>query len=131
MTIDSEASERRDPRTHALIGAAMEVHRVLGCGFLEAVYRHALARELESRNIAFVTEVQLPISYKGVVLDCGYRADFIVFDEVIVEIKAFGKLGSTEEAQVINYLKASGRAVGLLLNFGTIRLEFRRFVLTK
>ena len=76
----------KDPRTYAIIGAAIEVHRQLGHGFLEAVYQEALAIELEGRNIPFAREVELPLSYKGRLLRCSYRADFTCFDEVIVEI---------------------------------------------
>jgi GxxExxY protein len=109
----------------------MEVNRQLGCGFLEPVYQAALAIEFASRTIPFRPEVKLPVFYKEVQLDALYRVDFICFDEVVVELKALARLAGTEEAQVINYLKASGLSIGLLLNFGTRSLEHRRFVLTK
>jgi GxxExxY protein len=118
----------KDPRTYAIIGAAIEVHRQLGHGFLEAVYQEALAIELEGRNIPFAREVELPVSYKGRLLRCSYRADFTCFHEVIVEIKALKALAGPEEAQIINYLKATGFRTGLLMNFGTPRLEYKRFV---
>ncbi len=117
-----------DPRTYAIIGAAIEVHRRLGKGFLEAVYQEALAIELGARHIPFRKEAELPLSYKGTRLACTYRADFICFDEVVVELKALRALSGSEEAQIINYLKASGHQTGLLLNFGTQRLEHKRFV---
>ncbi|MEX2285483.1 MAG: GxxExxY protein [Planctomycetaceae bacterium] len=120
----------RDPRTHAIIGAAMEVHRVLGNGFSEPVYQRALAVEFQLRGIPFDDEVGLPIFYKGTLLDASYRADFICYGEIIVELKALTTLCGTEEAQVINYLKATTFKVGLLLNFGKPSLEFRRFVCT-
>ena len=102
--------------------------RQLGNGFLEAVYQEALAIELASRGIQFQKEVELPISYKGACLKCGYRADFVCFDGVIVELKALRALSGSEEAQIINYLKASGYRTGLLLNFGAARLDFKRYV---
>ena len=98
----------RDPRTYAIIGAAMEVHKQLGCGFLEPVYQEALAVEFSKRAILFDREVSLPIFYKAVRLDTPYRVDFICSNEVAVELKALAKLSGTEEAQLINYPKASG-----------------------
>ncbi|MBI4480051.1 MAG: GxxExxY protein [Acidobacteria bacterium] len=123
--------EEKDSRTHAIIGASMEVHRHLGCGFLEAVYQEALAMELAARGVPFRKEEQLPIFYKGQRLDTYYRADLICFDSVIVEIKALDRLSGVEEAQILNYLKATGKEVGLLLNFGTKSLQYRRFVCTQ
>lgn len=121
---------QRDPRTHAIIGAAIEVHRQLGCGFLEAVYQEALALELTARTISYRREVELPVLYKGSRLSTHYRADFICFDAVIVEVKALARLSGVEEAQVINYLKVTGKEVGLIVNFGRESLEYRRFVLS-
>jgi GxxExxY protein len=119
-----------DPRTYAIIGAAMEVHRQLGCGFLEPVYQEALAMEFSNCSVEFHRELKFPISYKGRVLETYYRPDFICFGSVVVELKALSRLSSIEESQVINYLKVSGFQTGLLLNFGTRSLEKRRFVLT-
>lgn len=121
---------QRDPRTHAIIGAAMEVHRQLGCGFLESVYQEAFGLELKNQGIPFIRELRFPVVYKGHQLSCQYRPDFICFDSVIVELKALAQLGSVEESQLINYLKVTGYHVGLLLNFGTKSLQQRRFVLS-
>jgi len=90
-------SDNRDPRTYAIVGAAMEVHGQLGCGFLEAVYHEALAAEFASRTIAFGSEIELPVFYKGRQLTTFYRADFVCYGEVIVELKALAKLSSIEE----------------------------------
>jgi GxxExxY protein len=120
-----------DPRTYSIIGAAMEVHRQLGCGFLEPVYQESVAIEFAVRDIPFRRELKLPIEYKGQRLTVQYAPDFICFESVIVELKALTRMSGTEEAQVINYLKATGFQVGLLLNFGARSLDHRRFALTK
>lgn len=117
-----------DPQTYAIIGAAMEVHKTLGHGFLEAVYQEALAREFSMRSMPFRREAEMPVLYKGERLNTGYRADFVCFDAVVVELKALQAIGGTEEAQVINYLKATGLQCGILLNFGTTSLQYKRLV---
>ena len=122
---------QNDPRTYAIIGAAMEVHKHLGCGFLEAVYQEAMELEMIERSIPFESQVQLPIQYKGRLLQTFYRADVIGYGSVIVELKALGQIGGIEEAQIINYLKATGYETGLILNFGRTSLEYKRFVLSK
>ena len=119
---------KRDERTYAVIGAAMEVHGVLGSGFLEPVYQEAMAQELTFCGVPSRREVELPIFYKGEKLHTTYRVDFICFESVVVEIKALARLGGTEEAQILNYLKASGHEIGLLLNFGARSLENKRYV---
>jgi GxxExxY protein len=124
-------ASKKDPKTFELIGAAMEVHRELGCGFLEAVYQEAYVLELTKRGVPFRREVDLPVFYKSQKLNTAYRADFICYDSIIVELKALSKLGKVECAQVINYLKATGLTVGVLLNFGASSLEYQRFALTK
>ncbi|MBI5835509.1 MAG: GxxExxY protein [Armatimonadetes bacterium] len=122
------SGEPRDPETYAIIGAAFEVHRVLGSGFLEAVYQDALQIEYGIRGIPYDREVQLPVVYKEVQLPSSYRADFVCYDEVIVETKALSKVGGIEESQVLNYLRATGYRRALLLNFGAKSLETKRFV---
>ncbi len=117
-----------DPDTYTIIGAAMEVHRVLGCGFLEGVYQDALAKEFVLRRIPFEREIDVPVYYKQQRLAATFRPDFICGKTVIVELKALQKVGGAEEAQVLNYLKATGLRKGLLLNFGAPSLFFRRYV---
>jgi GxxExxY protein len=121
--------EMRDPQTYAIIGAAMEVHRELGRGFLEACYCEALKVEFEQRSIPFQSESKLKITYKGRELPCTYRADFVCFESVIVEVKALGQLTGVERSQAIHYLKATSFKVALLLNFGTDSLQYERIVL--
>lgn len=121
---------QRDPLTYTVIGAAMAVHRELGPGFAEAVYQEALALELAELALPFAREVKLPIRYKGRILRKGFRADFVIGERLILEIKALREVGGVEEAQILNYLKAGGRSTGLLLNFGGPRLTYRRFIWT-
>lgn len=111
-----------------IIGAAMEVHRILGHGFLELVYQESLAIELKNRNILFEREKLLKINYKGQELQQYYKADFVCYDEIIVELKALSELNSDHDAQVLNYLKATGLRLGLLINFGTTSLQYKRLV---
>ncbi|MEZ5285426.1 MAG: GxxExxY protein [Vicinamibacterales bacterium] len=119
-----------DSRTFAIIGAAMEVHRTLGCGLLESLYRDALCIEFELRHIPFATEVACAVDYKGHRLRGHYRIDFVCFSDVIVEVKARSATGAAEQAQVINYLAATSHETALLLNFGGPRLDYRRFILS-
>ena len=124
----SADNNQRDPETFVIIGAAMEVHRELGHGFLEAVYQEALAIELAVRKIPFQREVPLAVNYKGQKLACSYRADFVCYENVLVELKAISQLTGADEAQVINEMKATGMQRALLFNFGAPSLEYKRRV---
>lgn len=126
--VSQTTMDSRDPQTRSIIGAAMEVHRQLGPGFLEAVYQEALAIELADRGIPFQREQELPIDYGGRRLSCKYRADFVCYEDLIVELKATQGLTGHDEAQVLHYLKATKLKRGLLFNFGCPSLEFKRFV---
>ena len=121
----------RDEQTYAIIGAAMEVHRELGHGFLEAVYQSALALEFSERGIPFEAEVPLVVNYKGRKLSCAYRADFICYEQVVVETKAISQLSPADYSQVINELKATGFDRGLLINFGAPSLQYQRFAMSE
>jgi GxxExxY protein len=123
-----KSAQSADKETYAIIGAAMTVHRELGYGFLEAVYQDALEKEFQFLNIPYRRECRLPIFYRGQQLNSFYQVDFICFDSVIVELKALQQLSGTEEAQVINYLRASNLHRALLLNFGTKSLQHKRLV---
>jgi GxxExxY protein len=118
-----------DPQTYEIIGAAMEVHRTLGHGFLEAVYQEALEWEFVARGVPYKREVEIPVHYKSAKLRCGYRADFLCFDAVLVETKAMTQLTGVDEAQAINYMKATDLHRALLFNFGSSSLQHKRLVL--
>jgi len=113
--------------TFAVIGAAMEVHKILGPGFLEAVYQVALERELTLCGIPFEKQVKLPVSYKDVLIG-EYVADFVIDGKLIIEIKAVSNFNSQHHAQAMHYLAATGCRLALLLNFGTGSLEHRRVI---
>lgn len=116
--------------SYEIIGAAMKAHQELGFGFLEEVYQQALEYEFKDVLIPYEREVPLKIRYKNEYLDKEYIADFICYDKIIVELKALSAVTSDHEAQVINYLKATGFKLGLLINFGTKSLFYKRLVLT-
>ncbi len=109
-----------DELSKVIIGAAIDVHRHLGPGLLETAYQQCLARELSLRNIAFETEKPIPVKYKGIKLDCGYRLDFMVGDKVILELKAVERLLPIHDAQMLTYLKLTGCKLGILLNFNAM-----------
>jgi len=114
---------------YAVVGAAIEVHRELGPGFLEPVYQEAMEIELVERAIPFHSQRALSICYKDHLLVKHYVPDLLCYDQMIVELKALDRLSGTEESQLLNYLKASGLRVGLLVNFGSHgKLEWKRFV---
>ncbi len=116
--------------SYAIIDATMEVHRILGSGFLEGVYQAALANEFTLRGITFEQQVRLPVCYKDTLVG-EYITDFVVEGKIILEIKSVSTLNDAHKAQAINYLAATGYQLALLLNFGQASLEHRRIVRTK
>ena len=120
----------RQRESYDIMGAAMQVYNTLGIGFLEAVYQEALALEFTKRGIPFKQEKELKIFYDGQELQQSYRADFVCYDDIIVELKAVSDLDDSHRSQVYNYLKATGYKLGLLINFGHYNgLEYERKVL--
>jgi GxxExxY protein len=115
--------EGLNQRTAAVIDAAMRVHSKLGPGLLESAYEVCLAHELRNRGFVILTQFPIPVRYDGVCVDAGYRADILVDDEVIVEVKAVSKLISIHEEQLLSYLRLAGRRVGLLINFHEVHLK--------
>ena len=107
----------RDPFTGKIIGCAIEVHRALGPGLLESTYQQCLAHELRLNNIDFSLEHPLPVEYKGIRLDCGYRVDLLVENRLIIELKAVDQIKGIHKAQLLTYMKLSGMETGLLINF--------------
>ena len=114
-----------------VIGCAIEVHRVLGPGLLESTYEHCLARELSLNNIEFITQHPLPVEYKGVRIDCGYRVDVLIANEIILELKTVHELMPIHEAQLLTYMRLAGMKQGFLINFNVRRLKdgLKSFVL--
>ncbi len=113
---------------YKIVGAAMQVHTELGCGFLEAVYQEVFEYELQNANISYEKEKEIRIKYKDIILNKRYFADFVCYGKIIIELKAQTKLCAEHESQILNYLKATGLKVGLLINFGSQSLEWKRFV---
>ena len=116
--------------TYKIIGAAQDVHKDLGSGFLEKVYQESLELEFRSRNIPYKREYPTPIYFKDKKLDCNYRCDFFCFDKIIVELKAVKELNNDFYAQTMHYLKATKKELGLLINFGEISLKVKRIIWT-
>jgi GxxExxY protein len=127
---DTENTER-DPISSSVIGAAIEVHRILGPGLLESAYEECLCHEVSLRGIAFERQLALPVNYKGVKLDCGYRLDIVLPGKLVIEVKAVEALAPIHDAQLLTYLKLAGIRTGLLLNFNVplLRDGIRRLVL--
>jgi GxxExxY protein len=115
---------------YKIVGAAFEVSNTLGCGFLEAVYQEALEIEFRNSQIPFQSQQRIKITYKGNVLNKEYIADFVCCDNIIVEIKAIQKITEIEEAQLLNYLKATQVPVGVIINFCGTKLEWKRYANT-
>jgi len=117
--------------TQEIIGAAIEVHRVLGPGLLESAYEECLCHELSLRDLSFSRQVELPVVYKGIKLDCGYRMDMVVEGRVLLELKTVEKLAPIHEAQLLTYMRLSGIRVGLLINFhsAVLRNAIKRMTL--
>ncbi|MCF8463518.1 MAG: GxxExxY protein [Flavobacteriales bacterium] len=125
-------SERDFPfqkETDTIIGSGIEVHKALGAGFLEIVYKDALELEFANRKISFEREKEYPVVYKGVTLPHSFYSDFVVFENVILEIKAKSDIAHEDIAQTLNYLKCSGCKIGLILNFGRATLGIKRLTL--
>ena len=114
---------KRNQLTEKVIGCAIEVHRNLGPGLLESAYEACLAHELESQGIAFKTQVPLPVEYKGIEIDCGYRMDVMVNGELILELKSVDKLTGVHEAQILTYMRLARVSTGLLINFNVRLLK--------
>ena len=111
----------KDPLTGKVIGCAIQVHRALGPGLLESTYQQCLARELHQNKIPFKLEHPVPVLYKGVRLDCGYRIDILVEDRLILELKSLEEVSGIHKAQLLTYMKLSGIGTGLLINFNVRR----------
>ena len=120
-----ESEDLKDPRTAPIVGAAIEVHRTLGPGLLESAYEECLCHELHLRGLLFERQVDLPVHYKGMQLDCGYKTDVVVDQQVVLELKCVERILPVYEAQLLTDLKLSGKRVGLLINFNVPLLDAR------
>jgi GxxExxY protein len=122
---------QHDPLTHEIIGAAIEVHRLLGPGLLESAYEECLAHELTIRKLEYRRQVPVPVVYKGVKLECGYRIDILIAGSIVLELKSIEAIAPVHEATLLTYLRLSGNTLGLIINFNVTVLKdgIRRFVL--
>jgi GxxExxY protein len=120
----------RNDLTHAVIGMAIEVHRELGPGLLESAYEECLAYELQHSSLKFIRQNAVPITYKGLELDCGYRIDLLIEDELVIELKSVEDLLPVFDAQLLTYMKLAGKHLGLLINFNVpmVKMGIKRFV---
>ena len=114
--------------TYKIIGVCMEVHNMLGAGFLEIVYKDALELEFKKAGIFYEREKEYSVNYKGIILQHKFYADFVVFDQIILEVKGVKTIAEEHIAQTLNYLKVSGNEVGLLVNFGELKLNYKRLI---
>ncbi len=118
--------------SYRIMGACFEVYRTMGCGFLEAVYQECLEIELAERGVTFTSQAQLPVMYKGRTLKQFYKADLVCYDKIVLEVKAVSQLVDEHRAQMLNYVRSTGLALGILLNFCSRReLEYERIALTR
>lgn len=115
--------------SYKIIGVCFEVHNNLGAGFSEIVYKDAMEYDFKGTNIPFQREVEYEVSYKGIILPHKFYADFVVFDKIILEVKAINQIADEHIAQAINYLKVSNNKLALLVNFGDFKLQYKRIVL--
>jgi len=122
FTTEDTEGVKRDPFTEKVIGCAIEVHRTLGPGLLESTYQQCLAHEMSLNDIPFRLECSLPVEYKGMRLDCGYRMDIVVDERLILELKAVEKVKEIHKAQLLTYMKLAKVKTGLLINFNVRRL---------
>jgi len=117
--------------SYKIIGCCFEVYNELGPGFLEAIYQEALSIEFTKQNIPFIQFAEMQVYYKGIELKKKYYPDFLCYDDIVLEIKAIENLSPVDEAQLLNYLKGTKKPLGLLVNFGAERLQYKRFANTK
>ena len=119
----------KEEETYKIIGLCMEVHRNLGPGLLEIIYKDALEIEFRENNIPFVREKEFIVEYKGIILPHKFNADFVVNEDIILEVKAIKEFSNEHVAQILNYIKLSNSGIGLLVNFQTKSLQYKRYVI--